>query len=222
MAEQQTTFAAWHHECILGQPCTSFVHEFGASTAIPYPDVLQDDDDDDDEELQADEFEVEEATVDENDDHRTLRLDLLDNSDGDEAWRPAPKEGEDEAELANLEHTIKFLKNIESTFTAPFRILVNPTDHTASFPKDYVLTHKMRPSDPNHPGDSHLWGHPSGQVFRSAKSFAVHLHWLIKGSNDGCECLCCKKVDPAGKGQKVKDKKSKPSKKSKKGKKNKN
>lgn len=79
----------------------------------------------------------------------------------------------------------------------------------------------MRPSDPNHPGDSHLWGHPSGKVFRSAKSFAVHLHWSIKGSNDGCGCLCCKRVDPANKGQKVKNKKSKSGKKSKKGKKNK-
>lgn len=112
MAEQQTTFAVWNHECTLGQPCSSRTHVSNNSTLIPYSDMLQDDDDDD-KELQADESEAEE---DDDGDYCTLRIDLLENSDGDEAWRPAPKEGEDEAELADLKHTIKFLKNLESTF----------------------------------------------------------------------------------------------------------
>lgn len=112
MAEQQTTFAVWNHECTLGQPCSSRTHVSNNSTLIPYSDMLQDDDDDD-AELQADESEAEE---DDDGDYCTLRIDLLENSDGDEAWRPAPKEGEDEAELADLKHTIKFLKNLESTF----------------------------------------------------------------------------------------------------------
>ncbi|ORY46909.1 hypothetical protein BCR33DRAFT_808982 [Rhizoclosmatium globosum] len=71
---------------------------------------------------------------------------------------------------------------------------------TFSLPKGYVLVRVPRISSMTNHVDKYIWGHPSGQKFRSTNEFAPHMISLISGSS-ACECVLClgkmKRVKPS-------------------------
>ena len=56
--------------------------------------------------------------------------------------------------------------------------------------------HRTRDDQKNRQGDLHLWGHPSGKEFNSAKRFVVHLKWLVEGKKGECGCVLCSPPPP--------------------------
>ncbi|KAG9629027.1 hypothetical protein KCU95_g8308, partial [Aureobasidium melanogenum] len=196
--ENQTTFCLWFHYCYVG--CTSLWHDQSSPQTTYLLSNFETD------------LNVNTSTINDKD-VKIWRLDLLNNSDGDESKR-SPRQEDVAAEEKRMEgylnsieeecekvfgHTTERIfydpndddDNDTSAKASGTHIFNNPTNIMKSLPAGYALMHRLRSNTTNRAGDLHLWGHPSGLDFNSAAKFVKHLKWLIEGRVGDCECPPC-------------------------------